>query len=63
MQAISVNGVPVAFNGYQDEIVLPIGGYVVVRVHFARFVGETVFHCHILAHEDMGMMANLLVTR
>ena len=63
MQAISVNGVPVTFNGYQDEIVLPIDGYVVVRVHFVRFTGLTVFHCHILAHEDMGMMANLLVTR
>jgi suppressor of ftsI len=63
MQAISVNGVPVAFDGYQDEIVLPVGGYVIVRVDFARFTGETVFHCHILAHEDMGMMANLLVTR
>jgi suppressor of ftsI len=63
MQAISVNGVPVAFNGYQDEIVLPVGGYVVVRVHFVQFTGLTVFHCHILAHEDMGMMANLLVTR
>ncbi|MFZ0385397.1 MAG: multicopper oxidase family protein [Solirubrobacteraceae bacterium] len=63
MQAISVNGVPLAFNGYQDEIVLPIGGYVVVRVHFVQFTGLTVFHCHILAHEDTGMMANLLVTR
>ena len=63
MQAVSVNGVPVLFNGYQDEIVLPVGGYVVVRVHFTQFTGRTVFHCHILAHEDMGMMANLLVTR
>jgi suppressor of ftsI len=43
--------------------VLPVGGYVVVRVHFVQFTGLTVFHCHILAHEDMGMMANLLVTR
>jgi suppressor of ftsI len=63
MQAISVNGAPAPFNGYQDEIVLPVGGYVVVRVHFVQFTGLTVFHCHILAHEDMGMMANLLVTR
>ena len=63
MQEVSVNGVPVAFDGYQDEIVLPVGGYVVVRVHFVRFTGLTVFHCHILVHEDMGMMANLLVTR
>jgi FtsP/CotA-like multicopper oxidase with cupredoxin domain len=23
-------------------------------MHFSRFVGLTVFHCHILAHEDDG---------
>ncbi len=63
MQLISVNGVPTAFDGYQDEIVLPPHGYVVMRIRFADFTGETVFHCHILAHEDAGMMANILVTR
>ena len=63
MQLISVNGVPAAFDGYQDEIVLPPHGYVVMRVRFSGFTGETVFHCHILAHEDAGMMANILVTR
>ncbi len=63
MQLISVNGVPAPFNGYQDEIILPPHGYVVARIRFAQFTGETVFHCHILAHEDAGMMANILVTR
>jgi suppressor of ftsI len=63
MQLMSVNGVPAAFDGYQDEIVLPAFGYVVMRVAFTGFTGETVFHCHILAHEDAGMMANILVTR
>jgi suppressor of ftsI len=63
MQLISDNGVPAAFDGYQDEIVLPPHGYVVMRVGFSGFTGETVFHCHILAHEDAGMMANILVTR
>jgi hypothetical protein len=24
--------------------------------------GEFVYHCHILGHEDLGMMANILVT-
>lgn len=63
MQLVAVNGVPAAFDGYQDEIVLPPHGYVVMRVRFTGFTGETVFHCHILAHEDAGMMANILVTR
>ena len=37
-----------------------------LRGHAGRstgFTGETVTHCHILAHEDAGMMANILVTR
>jgi suppressor of ftsI len=63
MQLISVNGVPATFDGYQDEIVLPAHGYVVMRVRFSGFTGETVFHCHILAHEDAGMMANIEVSR
>jgi FtsP/CotA-like multicopper oxidase with cupredoxin domain len=63
MQLVSVNGVPAAFDGYQDEIVLPAHGYVVMRIRFTGFTGETVFHCHILAHEDAGMMANILVTK
>ncbi|HEX6759099.1 MAG TPA: multicopper oxidase domain-containing protein [Propionibacteriaceae bacterium] len=25
-------------------------------MHFTRFVGATGFHCHILAHEDNGMI-------
>jgi suppressor of ftsI len=63
MQLMSVNGVPTAFNGYQDEIILPPRGYVVMRINFAQYTGETVFHCHILAHEDAGMMANIEVSR
>jgi suppressor of ftsI len=63
MQLISVNGVPQTFNGYQDEIVLPPHGYIVARINFATYTGITVFHCHILAHEDAGMMANIQVSK
>ena len=63
MQLMSINGVPQRFNGYQDEIILPPRGYVVARIDFATYTGITVFHCHILAHEDAGMMANIEVTR
>jgi FtsP/CotA-like multicopper oxidase with cupredoxin domain len=30
---------------------------VVVRMRFTDFTGKFVFHCHILNHEDNGMMA------
>jgi FtsP/CotA-like multicopper oxidase with cupredoxin domain len=63
MQVMSSDGVPVPFDGDQDEVVLPRRGYVVIRIHFTGYTGLTVFHCHILAHEDAGMMANIEVSR
>lgn len=33
----------------------------VVRMRFQQFPGKTVLHCHILDHEDQGMMENFLI--
>jgi len=41
---------------------LPIKGEVVVRMRFRNFTGRYVYHCHIVAHEDLGMMAVVDVT-
>ncbi|MGH8978187.1 MAG: multicopper oxidase domain-containing protein [Acidimicrobiia bacterium] len=38
------------------------GEDVVVRARFTDFTGKFVFHCHILNHEDLGMMAVVEVT-
>ena len=35
---------------------------VTIRIRFKEFVGKSVFHCHILPHEDTGMMKNFLIT-
>jgi FtsP/CotA-like multicopper oxidase with cupredoxin domain len=32
-----------------------------VAVKFEDFAGKWMFHCHILDHEDMGMMGILLL--
>jgi FtsP/CotA-like multicopper oxidase with cupredoxin domain len=32
---------------------------VTVRVAFDDFAGRSVYHCHILDHEDLGMMGTL----
>src|SRR5205085_12274145 len=32
------------------------GGRVVFRTRFADYTGRWIHHCHILMHEDMGMM-------
>ena len=46
-------------NGYgiwMDNIDVPHGGQVTFRTRFQNFTGIFPFHCHVLAHEDEGMM-------
>jgi FtsP/CotA-like multicopper oxidase with cupredoxin domain len=42
--------------GKKDSTGKVIPGYFKMRTHFADFAGKFVNHCHILAHEDRGMM-------
>lgn len=56
-QVVSVNGQPYDAKGHQDTVAVPVGGEVVILNPFDDFTGKFVFHCHILAHEDLGMMA------
>ena len=53
----SVNGRPNRARSWQDTVNLPAKGRVTVRIRFTDFPGKTVYHCHILNHEDRGMMA------
>jgi L-ascorbate oxidase len=40
----------------------PPGAYtVVVRTRYQRYIGDFVLHCHILDHEDQGMMQNVRI--
>ncbi len=43
-------------NGFKDTINVPPMGSVTMLVPVLDFTGDTVFHCHILGHEDIGMM-------
>jgi len=56
MQIIEENGQPVATVRWQDVVNVPANGRVKVRVAFKDFRGRSVYHCHILDHEDLGMM-------
>jgi FtsP/CotA-like multicopper oxidase with cupredoxin domain len=62
-QVMSINGKKVDATSLQDTQPLPVGGTVVIRMRFTQFLGRYVFHCHILAHEDGGMMAVVDVTK
>ena len=66
---MAVNGVPVPNPELQDTVTIPnwsgTGAYpsVTVRMDFRdpNIAGTFVYHCHILDHEDGGMMAKIQV--
>ena len=49
-------------GGWRDTVLVLPGETVRVQVTFTRHPGLYLYHCHILEHEDMGMMRNFLVT-
>jgi FtsP/CotA-like multicopper oxidase with cupredoxin domain len=56
MQVVSQDGTLVAGVVVRDVVDVPAGASVTVRIAFTGPVGRTVYHCHILDHEDAGMM-------
>ncbi|MET3923554.1 multicopper oxidase family protein [Arthrobacter sp. UYEF20] len=56
MQIIEHAGQPVDTPMWQDVVNIPARSSVRVRIAFDDFAGKTVYHCHILDHEDSGMM-------
>lgn len=56
MQLIEQNGQPLQAPTWQDVVNVPARSKAKVRVAFDTFAGRTVYHCHILDHEDNGMM-------
>jgi FtsP/CotA-like multicopper oxidase with cupredoxin domain len=51
------DGVPILLPIWKDTISLPSDGTAVkIRSRYLRFKGKFVLHCHILDHEDQGMM-------
>jgi FtsP/CotA-like multicopper oxidase with cupredoxin domain len=59
-QVMSVNGNAVPPR-WEDTTLIPPHGEFVMRTHFKDFTGRFVYHCHILSHEDAGMMATIEV--
>ncbi|MGJ3264551.1 MAG: multicopper oxidase family protein [Salinarimonas sp.] len=46
---------------WKDTLFVKPGYRVVMRTRYQRYIGEFVLHCHILDHEDQGMMQNVLI--
>lgn len=68
-QVVDVRGIPQGDPSWQtdpriwwDVFRLPPKGEVTIRTYFRPdALGKTVYHCHILPHEDNGMMGNVLI--
>jgi FtsP/CotA-like multicopper oxidase with cupredoxin domain len=62
MQVMDVGGhIPTAPT-WQDVVNVPARSSTIVRIAFEDFGGTAVYHCHILDHEDMGMMGIIEVS-
>jgi FtsP/CotA-like multicopper oxidase with cupredoxin domain/cytochrome oxidase Cu insertion factor (SCO1/SenC/PrrC family) len=57
-QVVEVNGQPQPFDGYLDTVTVPERGEIKIRLAFTDplIVGRFMYHCHVLEHEDKGMM-------
>ncbi|HEY9449462.1 MAG TPA: multicopper oxidase family protein [Gemmatimonadaceae bacterium] len=60
-QVLDRNGVPELVPRWEDTIDVPPHESARIVVRFDDFAGKWMFHCHIMDHEDMGMMGVLLL--
>lgn len=55
-QVVSRNGKPELYRAWKDTVLVKGNETVRIRIPFRDFAGKAVYHCHILDHEDLGMM-------
>ena len=61
-QVTRVNGKPQADLQWRDTVIVPRnGGSVVFRSRFLDYTGVFMLHCHMMNHEEMGMMQTVEV--
>jgi FtsP/CotA-like multicopper oxidase with cupredoxin domain len=58
-QVLDRDGVPEPFRSWKDTVNVPRHSVVRFIVRYEEFPGPWMFHCHILDHEDHGMMGIL----
>src|SRR5215213_6113044 len=55
-QVTAANGEPVSETLWRDTAIVPRLGSLTFRSRFLDFTGKTVLHCHMMNHEELGMM-------
>jgi len=60
---LSVNGAPPPphYAGPKDTVLLFTGDEIVIAPKFEEYTGIYMYHCHLLEHEDEGMMGQFLI--
>lgn len=58
-QVVARNGQPTTYQAWKDTVLVPTGETVRIRIPFRDYPGKTVYHCHILDHEELGMMGTI----
>ena len=66
VEILDANGKPDPEYNYligtwKDTLMIQQDYNVTIRTRYQRYIGEYVLHCHILEHEDQGMMQNVKV--
>ena len=65
-QILAINGEPPPpeESGWEDSVLVDTGREVVIAARFKTYAAEDIpymFHCHVLDHEDLGMMGQFLI--
>ncbi len=65
-QILAINGEPPPpeESGWEDSVLVDTGREVVIAARFNTYAAEDIpymFHCHVLDHEDLGMMGQFLI--
>jgi FtsP/CotA-like multicopper oxidase with cupredoxin domain len=56
MQLLTVGSTVIDTLTWQNVVNVPARNSSTVRIAFDTYTGRTAYHCHILDHEDNGMM-------
>jgi FtsP/CotA-like multicopper oxidase with cupredoxin domain len=56
LSRLAINGEKLAERDWRDTVVVPRNGSVTFRSRFLDFTGRFVHHCHMMNHEELGMM-------
>jgi FtsP/CotA-like multicopper oxidase with cupredoxin domain len=56
MTIVAINGEPLTEPIWRDTVTVPRNGSVTFRTRFPDLAGRFVLHCHMMNHEELGMM-------